>query len=275
VITITDPGGTLRAAQRLLASVPRQVRFAAVGGINDALFEAKQAETAAMQQVFDRPTPYILKSALVRRADRDQAAGEIYIDFFGRGKGVAPEKILQAEVFGGRRRAKRAELALQRVGLMPPGWAMVPGPGAQPHLDAYGNVKGSFIVQLLSYLQAFGEQGYRANMTARRRKALAKLGRSERGFKTILGVQYFVSRGKGTWGALPSAGRQGREQTLPAGIWARSGIHGAKVTNVFRFVPLPRYAQRFDFHRVARETVAAALPAAYERRMQAALETFK
>ena len=32
-----------------------------------------------------------------------------------------------------------------------------------------GSALGAFLVQLISYFQAFGEQGYRANMTGKRR----------------------------------------------------------------------------------------------------------
>ena len=275
MITITDPKGTLGAAARLARSIPRQVRFATIGAINDAVYAARAAEQAAMAKVFDRPTPYILRSVKVRMAARDKPAGEVYIDFWGSGKGVPPEKILAAEVFGGRRRAKRAEVALQRVGILPRGFGMTPGPGAKTHLDVFGNVKGSFIVQLLSYFAAFGEQGYRANMTDKRRKGLAKLRRNANGYKSIQGVQYFVSRGRGTWGALPSAGRQGKVQHLAAGIWARSGTHGSTLTPVFHFVPLPRYTRRLDFHGVAKTAVAQVLPAAFAKRFARALETFK
>lgn len=268
-----DPARSVAAALARVRSLPRQLRFAAAGAINDSLFAARSAEQVRMRQVFTpAPTPYVERGIAVRMAQREQLSGEVYADFWGRGKGVPPEKILLAEVFGGRRRAKRAEVALQRVGVLPPGWGMVPGEGAKPHMDAFGNVKGSFLVQLLSYLQAFGEQGYRANMTDKRRRALAKVGRSDSGARRIGGVEYFVSRGRGEFTGRGSW-RGGQQQHLRAGIWQRSGTHGVDIKPVFLFVPLPRYRVRFDFHTVAAEAVAATLPARLSARLESALTT--
>src|SRR3546814_6873764 len=87
-----------------------------------------------------------------------------------------------------------SDLALQRVGLPGDQYAF---PAAGAELDAYGNMSRGQVVRLLSYLQAFGEQGYRANATARSRARTAKVSKAS-GYKTINGVQYFVSRGPGT-----------------------------------------------------------------------------
>lgn len=264
------PSASVQAAINKVRSLPRQLRFAAAGAINDVLFEARQAEQRAMRDVFDRPTPYIVNSVLVRTATADKLAGELYVDFWGRGKGVAPEKVLAAQVFGGRRRAKRAEVALQRAGLLPQGFGMVPAAAAP--LDAYGNVRGPYIVQLLAYFKAFSEVGYRANMTDKRRKALAKRGKSARGFSAINGVEYFVSRGqaettgRGAW-------RKGHMQHLPRGIWQRSGIHGSTIKPVFLFVRLPTYWRRLDFDHIAAQVVQGAFPARLAARLQRALAT--
>ena len=269
---ITQPiaSATLARAINRVRDLPRQLRFAAAGAINDVMFQARQAEQRAIREEFDRPTPYIVNSVAVRSARADKLAGEVYIDFWGRGKGVAPEKVLLAQVFGGRRRAKRAESALQRIGVLPRGWGMVPA-AAAPR-DAYGNVPGGFIVRLLSYLQAFGEQGYRANMTDKRRKALANRGRTDRGFATTKGVEYFVSRGKGETTGRGSW-RRGQMQRLPRGIWQRSGIHGSDVKPVFLFVPLPTYWRRLDFHAIAGQAVTTGFVPALQQRLARALST--
>ena len=114
---------------------------------------------------------------------------------------------------------------------------MVPGSGCQ--LDAYGNIKGSFLVQLASYFQSFGEQGYRANMTDKRKAKLKGAGRTEQGYKTINGVVYFVSHGK------MRSGRGGTH--LAPGIWAKSGVHGVMVKPIIMFVKKPHYGARLDF----------------------------
>lgn len=267
-----DPSRSVAAAIERMRAVPKQIRYAGMQAINDVLFAGRAAVIDEMRRVFDpAPTPYIARSALVRKAERDRLSGEVYIDFWGRGKGVAPEKILAAEVYGGQRRPKRAEVALQRIGLLPRTHGMVPAAAAKPHMDAYGNVKGGFLVQMLSYLQAFGEQGYRANMTAKRMRTLARIGKSEGGFKTVRGVEYFVSRGR-----MEVAGRgswqRGKQQHLPAGIWRRTGIHGSDVAPVFLFVPLPRYRVRLPFHQLAQQQ-AEALDQRLVQRLGAAMAT--
>lgn len=268
----TDPSHSVAAAVRRMQGVPRQLRFAGVGAINDVLFAARQGLRDEMRRQFQpAPTPYIDRSVLVRKAEKGNLTGEVYIDFWGAGKGVAPEKILAAEVYGGQRRPKRAEVALQRIGVLPRTHGMVPASGAQPYIDGYGNVRGSFLVQIMSYFRAFGEQGYRANMTDKRRRQIARRGRNERGYSQIRGVEYFVSRGRaeatggGSW-------RHGHAQHLAAGIWARSGVHGSTVRPVFLFVPLPRYRVRLPFHDIARQR-AQALDERLSVRLASALAT--
>jgi len=260
--------------RRDLRSDAKQERYAIMVALNGTLFAIRDKVIELMRRVFDRPTPYVLRSVLVRPATRDNLQGEVYIDFFGSGKGVAPEKILLAEVFGGPRRNKRAEVALQRAGLMLPGTAMVPAAGAPQ--DAYGNVPGPFIVRLLAYFQAFGEQGYRANMTARNRAKLSGRGRwvngrfvpassaaydAAAGAKAYRqgGVEYFVSHGpgertgKGSW-------KNGGTQRLPAGIWQRKGLHGEDIKPVFLFVRMPGYAARLRYFELARQVAELQFP---------------
>lgn len=265
----------IAAFRRRLEQHPKQQAFAAMRALNDAAFAARRAEQVAMRAVFDRPTPYVLNSVLVRQASRDKLVASVYVDFFGPGKAPPPERVLQAEVFGGARALKRAERRLQAVGLLPPGMAMVPTRqllSDTSKVDAYGNVRGTFIRRLLSYFQAFREAGYQGNMSAATRKRLARRGRGDGGFARINGVEYFVSRGKGTWfGAR--GWRGGRAQHLPAGIWQRRGTHGSDIQPLFLFVRLPSYAVRLRFHDVAERAVERTFRAAFARHLQRALET--
>jgi hypothetical protein len=218
---------SLAAALRDTLKVLKQERFAAIGALNDTAFEVRKAVQVAMPQVFDRPTPFVLSGVKVQRATEVGNAIEarVQIDDYGRGKGPSQEQVLRAEVYGGSRGLKGAERRLQSAGLMLPGQYMVPSREllSQANLvDAYGNVRGSFIRSLLSYLQAFtAGQGFSANATQRTRDRIAARGRTANGFVTINGVQYFVSKGRGE--------RNGRLQHLPAGIWAKRGTHGAQV----------------------------------------------
>lgn len=241
----------------------KQFRFAASQAINDVAFKVRAAEQAEMDARFDRVTPYIRRSIRVDMANPETLVARVSPKYMG-GKGVEPQKILQAEVFGGPRRQKASEKALQRVGILPSGYSIVPGEACP--LDQYGNIKGSFLVQLISYLQAFGEQGYRANMTDKRKSNLAKAGRTASGYKTLNGVVYFVS-----YGRL----RGGRTNHLAPGIWSKTGIHGVDVKPILMFVRAGNYASRFDFFGVGEKEIARSFRPAFTARLDAALRTAK
>lgn len=249
-------GATLQAIRR----APEKVVRAQVNAINDVAFGLRLDLQSEMQARFDRVTPYMVRSVWVEKATEQHIVAKVWPRYMG-GKGVDPAKILLAQVRGGVRRNKRFEVALQRAGILPAGMAAVPADGIDPaNIDAYGNVKGSFIVQLLSYLRAFGEQGYRANMSDKRRKSVENRGVSERGFSTINGVQYFVSHGRGE--------HNGRLQHLPAGIWSKSGIHGAIVRPVFLWSKrMPSYSKRLDFQRLAQSAIDRNYGPSFSRRL--------
>ena len=108
-----------------------------------------------------------------------------------------------------------------------------PFPGSD---DGRGNVRGSFLVRLLSYFQALGEQGYRANMTDRSKARLHK------GTKGREGVRFFVA-----YGRL----RGGPTRHLAPGIWAATGTQGVIVRPVLMFVRNATYEARISRERVA------------------------
>ena len=223
--------------------------------LNDTGFMVRGKQVAALKGAFDRVTPFVGRSPKVFKATPDKLAVSIaptlHTDrsaFVRGGKvGVDPQDVLQAQEFGGRRRDKRSEVILRRAGILPSGMQTAipktPYPGSD---DGRGNLRGPFLVQLISYLQAFGEQGYRANMTDKRRARL----RNQQGigsiaakkvYKTTLGRRYFVSYGRV------------RSQHLPPGIWAASGTHDVDVKPVVMFVRSGTYRPRIDMDRVARD----------------------
>lgn len=172
-----------------------------------------------MEAAFDRPTPYTLKGLDWARATTDKPLVRIWLDEWGKGKGIAPAKYLTTQIEGGARGHKRFERALIARGLMPSSSYAVPG--AMAPLDAYGNVPGSFIVRMLSDLQAFGEQGYRANRKGKRKGARR--------------TNYFF---------VPRPGH-----TLKPGVWWHTP---AVIGPVFLFVSRPAYRARFDFYGIGR-----------------------
>lgn len=220
--------------------------------INDTAFEVRRAMQAEMRARFDRPTDYILRSPRVKMATAARLSASIAPDYMG-GKGIDPQKILRAQGEGGTRRDKRSEVALRRVGILPNGMQTAipstPYPGSD---DGRGNLKGSFLVQLLAYFQAFGEQGYKANMTEKGYKRVHK------GTKKAAGRRYFVAYGKARGGARTTAmgDADARTSHLAPGIWAASGTGGADVRPVLMFVKRAHYSVRLESEAIAKRADA-------------------
>lgn len=236
-----------------------QAKEAYAKALNDTGFQVRRQMQAALRDSFDRVTPWVERSPKVFKATADKLSVSIApttsstnAPSKGGKAGVDPQDVLQAQEFGGRRRDKRSEAALRRAGILPAGMQTAiprdPFPGSD---DGRGNLRGAFLQQLLSYLQAYSEQGYRANMTDKRK---AKL-RNQQGigniaakkvYKTTLGVRYFVSYGRM------------RGHHLAPGIWAAKGTHDVDVKPVLMFVRTPTYRPRISMDRIARESDAQA-----------------
>ena len=234
----------------------RQMAVASAKALNDAGFEVRRAMQDEMRAVFKDPTDYILRSPRVKMATPDRLSVTIEPAYMG-GKGVDPQKILNAQAWGGRRRDKRSEVALRRAGILPNGYQTAiperPFPGSD---DGRGNLKGSFLVQLISYFQAFGEQGYRANMTAKRKGSI------HRGTAKVAGRRYFLGgdHGQKVWTVengepvLKAVGV--RKSHLAPGIWAAYGPGGKQVAPVLMFVRQGTYTPRLDMDKVAKRADA-------------------
>ncbi|WP_295851996.1 hypothetical protein [uncultured Xylophilus sp.] len=219
-----------------------EARGAFAKALNDTGFHVRRAMQTELGSVFDRATPYIQKSSYVDMATPDKLVVEI-LPTYQRLKGIDPQQILAAQEAGGRRRDKRSEVALQRAGLLPRGYQTAipatPYPGSD---DGRGNLRGSFLVQLLAYFEAFGEQGYKSNMNDKGRA------RVQRGTKRQAGRRYFVSFGRLRGGT--------RSDHLAPGIWAASGPGGVDVRPVLMFVRRANYQPRISTARVLQQAGA-------------------
>lgn len=216
--------GLQAVAKQLAKFSESQFRDAVAQALTDTGFQVRREMQAEIARQFDRPTPYILRSVQVKRATAADLVADIAPTYYGKA-GTDPQRILKAQVDGGKRRLKRSEVALRNAGILPPGFVTAipetPFPGSD---DGKGNMRGPFIVKLLSYLQAFGEQGYRANMKERTRRRQP--------------VQFFVA-----YGRL----RASRAPHLAPGIWARQGAYGVDVRPVLMFVREPTYRPLLSF----------------------------
>lgn len=220
-----------------------QAREAYAKGINDAAYLVRRNMQAQMRQAFDKPTPYILNSPWVSQATPDHLEAYVAPTYrrdsatTGGKIGVDPQRILAAQEAGGPRRDKRSEVLLRQMGILPAGFQTVvpakPYPGS---VDAYGNLRGPFMQQLLSYFQAFPELGFRANMTAKRKAQI------HRGTAKVAGRRYFVSYGKAR-----------TQHHLRAGIWAAQGPGGVDVRPVLMFVRAGAYKPRISMTSLAND----------------------
>lgn len=206
--------------------------------MNDTAFQVRREMQAEFGRVFDRVTPYILKSSYVQMATPEKLFARIAPENQRDKAGVDPQKILQAQEFGGPRNAKRSEVLLRNAGILPNGYMTsipkVPYPGSD---DGRGNLRGAFLQQLISYFGAFTEQGSRSNMTDRRKRNIHK------GTKKQDGRRYFVA-----YGPL----RDGRASHLPPGIWAASGPGDCIVKPVVMFIRRASYKPRLSMDRIAK-----------------------
>ncbi|MDR0770737.1 MAG: hypothetical protein LBE75_06015 [Burkholderiales bacterium] len=238
----------------------RQVPFAMSLALNRTAKRVEEAWKKEINTVFDRPTPFTQRAPIMfqRATKQDLTAGVKLKDWVG-GKGNAPADYLQPQIHGGGRLAKRFEYALRRIGLLWPGEFAVPASGAQ--LDQYGNLSRGEIARIMSFLQAFGEQGYSANMTADKRRKVSRTGVKLK----RQGYGYFV----------PRHGADMRDRHLTRGIWKRSGLHGVDLKPVIMFVTGVNYTPRFDPIGNGQKIIKDMLPVETDRAIREALETMR
>lgn len=242
----------LKEVTKLLGDTPNTIRTAARNTLNDSAFYGRDRVYDKMRSAFKGgATPFSLRSFRVDKADKENLVASVGLRVDGAGKGGLYNEVLEHLFHGGNRVYKKMERAFYRLGVLNSGYIMVPGAGCP--LDGFGNPAPSFITQLISYFGGFSEQGYRANMKDKRKKSLAKYGKTERGYKIINGIVYFISRGPGNWFGGRSWA-QGRTQHLPAGIWRKTGMYGVKVQPVFLFVRRGGYQQIINLEDIAQQT---------------------
>lgn len=221
-----------------------QAKAAFALALNDTGGKVQKAMRPELRNVFDRTTNYIANSPWVTRATADKLSVSVGPRKVS-GRGIDPQKILQAQQFGGRRADKRMEVAFKAMGLLPSGMQVAlpaeqyggPYPGSD---DGKGNFTGNFVRKLLAYfkanLSAIQAMGTRQRNRELRRYEFQSNMRSRREIKLMDGKEWFVSPG--------GPGRLG------PGIWVRGG---GEFRCAVAFVSPANYgAPRLDMNRLAR-----------------------
>jgi hypothetical protein len=231
----------------------RADEYALRGAVNVAGKHAKNEVYKLMPSVFDRPTPYTLRSLYFDPLTKTNSQAVVGFKSETSGGGPPAHKYLNPHVYGGGRGAKRFEKALQAYGILPEGWYAVPGAGAP--IDAFGNVPGRFIVTLLSQLRIQLFSGYDSmlggstNDPAKRRKSLAR-----QGFRLF---------------AIPP----GVGGKLHPGIYA-ADLFGPNISCVFKFVQRPTYNVVFKFYDFAQTKFNERFRTEYPKRLADLIERF-
>ncbi|HPL78193.1 MAG TPA: hypothetical protein PKY40_04240 [Burkholderiaceae bacterium] len=206
-----------------------------------------------MPKVFDRPVPYTLRSLRVYYANSSKLKATVWF----RQRSADLDKLwAAAQIGGGQRGFKPLELRLQRIGVLPKGWYVVPGDDAPK--DAFGNMSAGEISRILNVLGAFTEAGYnKANdkTRARLRKGSVK--------KNVHGFEYFVVK--------PGAGKA--SHLLP-GVYRRvyTGF-GTSLKPMMIFVRGARYKKRLDFAGITKRTVAQRFPGEFKKAFDSLMKT--
>jgi hypothetical protein len=218
-------------------AIERQLPFAMALALTRTVLAVEKAEIHEMRDVFDRPTPYTLKSTYTEPATKQKLRAVVGIRDWA-SEGTPPANFLIPQIAGGGRRQKRFERALQSVGALPIGYVAVPGKAAR--LDRFGNMSRGEINQILSYFRTNATAGFNFNASAaslrRRSNRLAKKVGAQ-------GVQYFVGR--------PGDGK------LPLGIWQRFTFRsGSAIKPILIFIPWTVYQAIFDFQYVGKITIS-------------------
>ena len=219
---------------------------------------AEWAETDVrreMRKVFDRPVPFTLRSLKIGYA-KTGPKPEATLWFKQRSK--EEDKLWAvAQIVGGQRQIKPMELRMQRVGILPKGWFVVPGEAAP--LDAYGNMSRGEISRILNVLGTYTEAGFNtANQKTRDRlrKGNAKKGQ--------YGFAYWVN---------PVSGPRRQKHLLP-GVYRRVyTAFGTSLKPMMIFVKKATYRPRLKFFVVVKATVARRFPGEFDKAMDSLLKT--
>lgn len=271
MVTISIKHDLDKMTRHLSDLAKNQIPYAAARALTKTVQGAQADARAKLVGQLDRPTRYTTESIYIKPATKKKLEAMVYVKDNGtlQKSGMKSQADVLGHLFGGgKRRHKNFEGALMRRGYMSRGEIAVPG-GACP-LDAYGNIPASFVIKMLAYFQAFGENGYKANSSAKNRSRMEKkMGRAAGG----AGVQYFISRGPGNWFGGGSW-KNGRNQKLPRGIWQRTSFgHGSSVKPVIMFVNEGAYKRFFDLPAIAQRAINEKFPSEFSAAFVEAMRT--
>jgi len=240
----------IKEAQRALDVVSkRQIPYATTLMLNALATSTKRRVEVDIKRNLDRPTNYAQRMMGIKYANKGNLTSQVNV----RGSvGSGETKVLGHLFSGGRRKGKGFEGALVSKGIMPNGMYAMPSEGAP--LDFYGNIKRSFIRQLIDYLTANRVVKKSAQFENRQRKQV----------KGATSSQYFVVNQK-------------KQGGLPLGIWQNIGFgSGRALRPIIIFVRKePVYDRYFNLANAAQQVIARDARFEFDKAMRNAIATAK
>lgn len=224
---------------RRFAEMPDLIAKTVRGALSETVDDLHTRELMEMDQVFDKPTPYV-KRGLKKRYPGRAGVLEAGIHFEEWPFGKSPADIIRPHVFGGPRRIKKSERRLNSFGIAPNGSWTTMSDGYPK--NGYGNIAGARYTQMLNEVGALTDTAARGKYTKRKSS-------SEK--RAVRDWQFFLFTPKGA--------------KFPVGIAEKRGKAGIKMMLVF--TRQPNYKKRFDYFEVARKQVAYSFPLAFNRIM--------
>lgn len=231
MFTLTTNAPEMDRALRAIAT--RQLPFAISRTLNDTAADVRKAEVAAMQRVFDRPTPFTLSAFQIKPSTKDNLVAVVE-----QKQQAGRRDFLTREAEGGPRKATALE-SLLRTKLAYGGILTAILPADNARLDRYGNWSSGQRNEVLSAIGAMRDStSNRSAASLKRKKSPSK---------------YFI----------PTSG-------LPAAVYERTAGGQLKVILAFT-AKAPTYTARFPFQQVAQDTAQAQLPQHFARRFAEAM----
>lgn len=252
-----------KEAQEVLKNAGRQAPYVTANALNDLAFMIRTKEIETMGRVFKNPRPETLRNIRVRKATKSNLTTTIMFNQIWDW-----DEYMVTQIEGGPRPMKRSEKAF--------GHYYVPGPGAI--LDQYGNVSGTQIQQIMSYLGRFKERGFKMNRTVGRKAALGKgmkdyfiIESAGKGLKPGVYLRVDNSQGQMLYAKALASKKRG---TKKADV--RSQMRGRLergIVPVLLFVnKAPTYRARFPFYEVANKVVSEQGQSVFATRLEQAIK---
>lgn len=207
----------------------RQLPFAMALALTRTAQAMQTDEKIELRHAFDRPTPFTVNSVFMRAATKKKLEAFVFLRDEA-SSGTPPVKYLVPEVYGGRRRVKRFERALQSAGILRSDQLTVPG--KETKLNQYGNITGGAITAMLSAVRGSSDP-----LQNRRRGSSGK--KKAR--------QFFAGNIRKSGSAFGSSG--------VGGIFERKG-KGVVPFLLFVQASEVDYSKRYDFFGVIEQVIA-------------------